>query len=86
VEVGDRNPGMENADAISCRMCFPSVRIRFVDPFGDNGPGPKFSPALFYVGVRPERFEEAFTGLGVGYYLIKKAGITIGMVVVEKKE
>ena len=36
--------------AISCRVCFPSARIRFVRPAGDEGPGPTFSPALFYVG------------------------------------
>ena len=50
--------------AISCRVCFPSARIRFVGPAGDEGPGPTFSPALFYVGGRPERFERAFAGIG----------------------
>ena len=48
---------------ISCRVCFPSVRIRFVGPLG-NDSGPTFSPALFYVGERPERFEKAFSGIG----------------------
>ncbi len=33
-------------------------------PFGDDGPGPTFSPALFYVGERPARFEKAFAGIG----------------------
>ena len=37
--------------AISCRVCFPSTRIRFVSPSGDDGPGPTFSPALFIVAV-----------------------------------
>ena len=37
--------------AISCRVCFPSVGIRFTGPSGDDGPGPTFSPALFYVGT-----------------------------------
>jgi hypothetical protein len=46
--------------AISCRVCFPSSRIRFVGPAGDNSPGPTFSPTLFYVGNGPERFERAF--------------------------
>jgi len=51
--------------AISCRVCFPSSRIRFVGPAGVEGPGPTFSPALFYVGERPERFENALERIGV---------------------
>ena len=51
--------------AISCRVCFPSARIRFVGPSSDDGPGPTFSPAVFYVGDRPERFEEVFAQIGV---------------------
>lgn len=50
--------------AISCRVCFPSAYIRFADSSGDSGPGPMFSPALFFVGDRPERFEKAFAGIG----------------------
>jgi len=50
--------------AISCRVYFPSARIRFVRPSCDYRPGPTFSPALFYVGERPERFEKTFTGIG----------------------
>ncbi len=50
--------------ALSCRVCFPSARIRFTGPSGDDGPGPTFSPALFYVGGGPERFEKAFDGIG----------------------
>ena len=50
--------------AISCRVCFPLARIRFSGPSGDEGPGPTFSPTLFYVGDRSERFESAFTGIG----------------------
>jgi len=50
--------------AIACRVCFPSARIRFIGPSGGEGPGPTFSPALFYVGVRPERFGKAFAGIG----------------------
>ena len=49
--------------AISCRVCFPSARIRFVGPAG-NDSGPTFSPALFYVGDGPERFERALEGIG----------------------
>ena len=45
---------------ISCRVCFPSARIRFIGPSGDDGTGPTFSPALFYVGSRAEQFDEAF--------------------------
>ena len=45
-------------------MCFPSARIRFVGPSGDGGPGPTFSPALFYVGDEPGRFERVFAGIG----------------------
>jgi len=37
--------------ALSCRVCFPSARIRF-------------TPALFYVGGGPEQFEKAFAGIG----------------------
>jgi hypothetical protein len=48
--------------AISCRVCFPSARIRFVGP-GDLS-GSTFSPALFYVGDAPERFMTAFTTIG----------------------
>jgi len=51
--------------AISCRVCFPSARIRFVGPSGDDGSGPTFSPALFYVGDGPERFEMVFARIGV---------------------
>jgi hypothetical protein len=50
--------------ALSCRLCFPSARIRFVGPSGDCGPRPTFSPALFYVGNRPDHFEEAFVKIG----------------------
>ena len=50
--------------ALSCRVCFPSARIWFVGPAGEEGPGPTFSPALFYVGKRPEQFERAFAGIG----------------------
>src|SRR5512137_2821532 len=50
--------------AISCRVCFPSSRIRFIGPSGGDGPGSTFSPALFYVGEGPERFDETFTGIG----------------------
>ena len=55
---------MEDAYYDSCRVCFPSARIRFVEPSGDEGSGPTFSPALFCIGSRAERFEEAFTGIG----------------------
>ena len=50
--------------ALSCRVCFPSARIKFVGPSGHEGPGPTFSPALFYMGERPERFEDAFAEFG----------------------
>jgi hypothetical protein len=50
--------------AISCRVCFPSARIRFIGPSGEAGPGPTFPPALFYVGKRHGPFEEAFCGIG----------------------
>lgn len=50
--------------ALSCRVCFPSARIRFIGPYGDDGPGPTFSPALFYVGSGPVRFEKVFAGIG----------------------
>ena len=49
--------------AISCRLCFPSVRVRFGGSHG-SASGPMFSPALFYVSVRIERIEEAFAGIG----------------------
>ena len=51
--------------AISCRVCFPSARIRFVGPSGDEGPGPTFSPAVFYIGDGPGRFEKAFAVIGM---------------------
>ena len=50
---------------LSCRVCFPSARIRFVGPWG-NESGATFSPALFYVGEGPERFERVFAGDGRG--------------------
>jgi len=49
--------------ALSCRVCFPSARIRFVGP-AVNDSGSTFSPALFYVGDGPERFERAFADIG----------------------
>jgi hypothetical protein len=49
---------------LSCRVCFPSARIRFTGPSCEERTGPTFSPALFYVGDKPERFEEAFTRIG----------------------
>jgi len=49
---------------LSCRVYFPSARIRFTDPAGEERTGPTFSPALFYVGDWPERFEEAFVEIG----------------------
>jgi hypothetical protein len=57
--------------ALSCRVCFPSARIRFTGP-GDSS-GSTFSPALFYVGEGPERFERAFAGIGPVWSVPKKA-------------
>jgi len=37
---------------------FTPAMIRFTGPAGEERTGPTFSPALFYVGERPERFEE----------------------------
>jgi len=51
---------------LSCRVCFPSARIRFAGSAGEERTGPTFSPALFYAGERPERFEKAFAGDGRG--------------------
>ena len=50
--------------ALSCRVCFPSARIRFTGPFGEERTGPTFSPTLFYVVERPKKFEEAFARIG----------------------
>jgi len=61
--------------AISCRVCFPSVRIRFVGPSGDDGPGPTFSPALFFVGDGTERFEKAFAGIGAVWVVPRKCAL-----------
>jgi hypothetical protein len=56
---------------------FPSARIRFVGPLG-NESRPTFSLALFYVGDRPERFEEAFTGIGeVGMAAVLAGSIAV---------
>jgi hypothetical protein len=49
---------------LSCRVCFPSARVRFGGPGSAERKGPTFSPSLFYVGPRPERFEEAFRHIG----------------------
>ncbi|OPY37367.1 MAG: DNA N-6-adenine-methyltransferase (Dam) [Methanoregula sp. PtaU1.Bin051] len=49
--------------ALSCRVCFLSARIHFIRPMG-NESGSTFSPALFYVGVGPKRFEMAFDEIG----------------------
>ena len=59
---------------LSCRVCFPSARIRFTGPAGEERTGPTFSPALFYVGERPERFEEAFAEIGVVWVVPGKRG------------
>jgi hypothetical protein len=56
---------------LSCRVCFPSTRIRFVGPKG-NDSGSTFSPALFYIGNRPERFEAAFAEIGVVWVVPRK--------------
>jgi hypothetical protein len=58
---------------LSCRVCFPSSRIRFVGPQG-NESGPTFSPALFYVGDGPVRFEDAFRQIGEIWVVPKVAG------------
>jgi hypothetical protein len=58
--------------AISCRVCFPSARIRFTGPFGEERTGPTFSPTLFYVGERPKEFEEAFARIGAVWVVPKK--------------
>ena len=49
---------------LSCRVCFPSARIRFTGPADEERTGPTFSPALFYIGERAERFGRAFEGIG----------------------
>jgi len=59
------NAAWKTLTRLSCRVCFPSVRIRFTGPAGEERTGPTFSPALFYVGKSPERFEKAFAGIGV---------------------
>ena len=33
-------------------------------PADDEGPGPTFSPTLFYVGEGPVRFKRTFTEIG----------------------
>jgi hypothetical protein len=48
---------------LSCRVCFPSARIHFTRPHG-NESGPTFSPALFYVGEKAEQFERVFAEIG----------------------
>ena len=52
---------------LSCRVCFPSARIRFAGPGGEGRTGPTFSPTLFYVGEKLEWFERAFAGIGGGF-------------------
>jgi hypothetical protein len=64
---------MVTLTAISCRVCSPSARIRFVGPAGDSGPGPTFSSMLFYVGTRSDRFEGAFAGIGAVWVVPGKA-------------
>jgi hypothetical protein len=49
-----------------CRVCFPSMRIRFTGLAGEERTDPTLSPALFYVGTRAERFEKAFAGRKTG--------------------
>jgi hypothetical protein len=58
--------------ALSCRVCFPSARIRFVGPSLGERTGPTFSPALFYIGNDPERFEICFAGIGPVWVVPKK--------------
>ena len=62
MESATETAAWKTLTAISCRVCFPSARIQFTGP-GDLS-GSTFSPALFYVGERPMRFEEAFAGIG----------------------
>jgi len=50
--------------AIDLDPCSNSQRTRFTGPVGEERTGPTFSPALFYVGERPEQFEKAFAGTG----------------------
>ena len=57
---------------LSCRVCFPSMRIRFVGPSGDNGLGPTFSPVLFYVDTQAGRFEKGFDRFGAVFVVPEK--------------
>jgi len=41
-------------------------------PAAEVRTGPTFSPALFYVGEKPGRFEEAFAGIGAVWVVPKK--------------
>jgi hypothetical protein len=64
VEIDDRDRRVEDADSfVVSGVCF-SPRIWFVGPQG-NTSGPTFSLAMFSVGTRADRFEEAFAGIGV---------------------
>lgn len=47
-----------------CRaICFPSARVRFLDPDGNPG-APLQGQAILYFGFEPDRFCERFAGFG----------------------
>jgi hypothetical protein len=54
-------------------VCFPSARTRFTEPAGEERTGLTFSPALFYVGERPERFEVAFEEIGAVWVMLESS-------------
>jgi hypothetical protein len=49
---------------------FPLATKRFTGPAGEERTGLTFSPALFYIGERPERFEKVFAGIGVVWVVL----------------
>lgn len=48
-------------------VCFPSKRIRFIDPEGNEGDSPLQGQMLCYFGETPEKFVSIFQQFGVTY-------------------
>ena len=71
MEVGDRDICVEDADGFVVPGLFSFCEDPVCGTGGEEGPGPTFSPALFYVGEGPERFERAFAGIGAVWVVPK---------------
>ena len=65
LEVGDRDRSLKDTDAVIVSGLFSFSEDSFHGVYGRGRTGPTFSPALFYIGEGPERFEKVFGEIGV---------------------